>query len=297
MLALAAGAGAQEPSLDTVLARAAAYVAQLPIKLSGIVAEETYVQEIRNSSGRTSGPAPFITRRELTSDFLIVKAPGTERFVEFRDVFEVDRRPVRDRQDRLTKLFLKPSPDTDHIREIVEESARYNIGNIPRNVNTPMMPLLFLQRSYQPRFRFKRSRLQSPNLADMTLAGRGGPTVFRATTEIWIVEFRETRADTVIHTTEGKDFPATGRFWIEPETGAVLMSELVMELGETQATIDVSYQSEPMLGLRVPVEMHERYRARNDRGEGVATYGKFRQFQVTTDEVIGKPPVKPPGSL
>ena len=58
--------------------------------------------------------------------------------------------------------------------------------------------------------------------------------------------------------------------------------------------IDVSYQSEPLLGLRVPVAMHERYRARSDRVEGVATYGRFRQFQVRTDEVIEKPDADAP---
>jgi hypothetical protein len=286
---------AQEPSLDTVLQRAAGYVDQLSRQLSGIVAEESYVQEVKNLSSRNAPPT-VITRRELTSDFLLVKPSGSDRFVEFRDVFEVDGRPVRDRQDRLTKLFLTPSPDTDHAREIVEESARYNIGDITRNVNTPMLPLMFLQKAYQPRFRFKRTGTQSPSLSNLTLAGRGGSAVFRASTEVWVVEFRERKDHTVIHTPQGEDFPATGRFWIEPDSGAVLMSELLMEMGDTDAVINVSYQSEPLIGLRVPVEMHERYRGGGNRVEGVATYGRFRQFQVKTDEVIDKPPVKPPGS-
>lgn len=102
----------------------------------------------------------------------------------------------------------------------------------------------------------------------------------------------------MIHATDGDDFPSAGRFWVEPETGAVLMSELVMEKGDVRAVIDVSYQSEPLLGLRVPVAMHERYRARSDRVEGIATYGKFRQFQVKTDEVIDKPnPDAPPPAV
>jgi hypothetical protein len=300
LAALTASANAQEPSLDTVLKRAAAYVAALNGKFSGIVAEEAYVQQIQNASGRTGGSTPFITRRDLKSDFLLVKPPGTERFVEFRDVFEVDGRPVRDRQDRLTKLFLD-DVDTDRVRAIVEESARYNIGNIPRNINTPMLPLVFLQESFQYRFKFKRTRNASPDLASLILAGRGNNTAFRTEVEVWVIEYRETREDTVIHSTDGDDFPSSGRFWVEPDTGAVLMSELVMEKGDVRAVIDVSYQSEPLLGMRVPVAMHERYRARSDRVEGIATYSKFRQFQVKTDEVIDKPdpdapppPVKPP---
>ena len=300
MVALTASVTAQEPSLDTVLKRAAAYVAALNSKFSGIVSEEAYIQQIQNASGRTGGSTPFITRRDLKSDFLLVKPPGTERFVEFRDVFEVDGRPVRDRQDRLTKLFLE-DVDTDRVRAIVEESARYNIGNIPRNINTPMLPLVFLQENFQYRFKFKRTRNSSPDLGTLILAGRGNNTAFRTEVSVWVVDYRETRDDTVIHSTDGEDFPAAGRFWIEPETGAVLMSELVMEKGDVRAVIDVSYQSEPLLGLRVPVAMHERYRARSDRVEGIASYSKFRQFQVKTDEVIDKPDpdapapaVKPP---
>jgi hypothetical protein len=55
-------------------------------------------------------------------------------------------------------------------------------------------------------------------------------------------------------------------------------------------TINVSYQSEPMLGFLVPIEMRERYRARGGWVEGIAKYGKFRQFQVKTSESVGKPP-------
>jgi len=294
------GVASQEPSLDTVLERAAAYVATFNTKLSGIVAEELYIQEIKNASSRSGTSTPFVTRVELRSDFLLVRPPGVGRFVEFRDVFDVNNRPVRDRQDRLVKLFLDAS-ESDRVEAIVEESARYNIGNIPRNINTPMLPLVFLQESYQYRFRFKRERSGTPDLATLSLAGRGAGAAFKTPADAWVIEFRETRADTVIHTQNGTDFPATGRYWIEPETGAVLMSELVMDQGEVRAVIDVSYQSEPLVGLRVPVAMHERYRARSDRVEGIATYGKFRQFQVNTDEVIEKPnpdapalPVKPP---
>jgi hypothetical protein len=51
-------------------------------------------------------------------------------------------------------------------------------------------------------------------------------------------------------------------------------------------TIDVSYQSEPLLGLLVPIEMREWYdrRRNSSRIEAIATYGRFRQFQVTVDE-------------
>ena len=64
-------------------------------------------------------------------------------------------------------------------------------------------------------------------------------------------------------------------------TGHVLMSELVAEDRAVRATIDVSYQSEPLLGMLVPIEMRERYEGRRDNAltEGHATYGRFRQVR------------------
>jgi hypothetical protein len=95
----------------------------------------------------------------------------------------------------------------------------------------------------------------------------------------------------MIKTEGGEDFPASGRYWIEPQTGTVLLSELVLR-GSTdvQVVIDVSYLGEPILGFRVPLEMRERYRTPDERVEGIATYGRFRQFQVKTAATIGKPP-------
>ena len=78
--------------------------------------------------------------------------------------------------------------------------------------------------------------------------------------------------------------------FLEPATGAVLMSELDMRSAEMDATITVSYQSEPLLGFRVPIAMQEQYRGKREHVDAIARYGRFRQFQVTTSERIGKPP-------
>jgi hypothetical protein len=287
-------ADAPDVSLETVLARAAAYVADFQKQLSGIVAEESYVQEARGEVTARANGVPAVERRTLKSDFLLVRPAGADAHVEFRDVFEVDGEAVRDREDRLTRLFLDRG-NMDRVGAIIEESARYNIGKIPRTVNTPMLPLMFLLESYQHRFRFRRARSSAPALTSLGVAGRRrDAAVFRTTTEMWVIEFDERGRRTVIRTNAGRDFPAAGRFWIDPATGAVLMSELVMKSTAVSAVINVSYQSEPLLGFRVPAEMRERYRARYDGVEGVATYGRFRQFQVRTGEDILLPPVKPP---
>jgi hypothetical protein len=301
---LARPALAQEPSLATVLVRAGAYVAEFQRQFSGIVAEERYAQEIK-AVGRHSPCDAYdmpvamqacrdrLTsplRSELRSDLLLVKPAGAKDWLQFRDVFEVDGLPVRDRTERLTRLFLDPSPSSSHqIETIREDSARYNIGDIERNLNVPLFALSFLAPGHQARFKFTRTADRAPATAAATAApadGRGAP--FHVSTQVWVVEYREVARGTIIHTNRNKDLPARGRFWIEPETGRVLMTELVARNRELRATIDVSYQSEPLVGLLVPIEMREWYDGlrSGSRIEAVARYGKFRQFQVNTNETF-----------
>ena len=277
---------AQEPALRTVMQRAGIYVTELRRQLSSIVSEESYVQEVRPLIERPARTGPSTIRRELRSDFLLVWPAGADRYVEFRDVFEVDGKPVRDRQQRLTALLLDRSPSAGPgIQRIIDESARYNIGTIERNVNTPTLPLLFLEPDNQPRFRFKRVSDHAPAI---TRTPRESSANFTIATEVWVVEYEEVQRKTLIRTSTGRDIPARGRFWIEPATGRVLMSELTADSSAVRATIDVSYQSEPLLGYLVPIEMRERYEGRRDSTliEGNATYGNFRQFQVRTEEHI-----------
>ena len=107
------------------------------------------------------------TTRTLVSDYLQVKIPGYEGWLPFRDVFEVDGQRVRDRQDRLVKLFVQTSPSRalDNAQAIVKESARYNIGGVRRELNFPTLPLWFLEPQNTRRFNFRK-------VGEETLSGR-----------------------------------------------------------------------------------------------------------------------------
>ncbi len=278
----------QEPSLAAVTERLGAYATAFQQRFSNIVAEERYVQDV---TYRNVAPNRFaiVTHRELRSDLLLVRPDGADRYLEFRDVFEVDGRPVRDRQDRLTTLFLHPSASAEgQIQQINRESARYNIGNIERTINTPTLPLQFLLPRNQQRFRFTRTSKIAPAMGSSSGIPRGV-----------VLEYDEVQRPTLIRTTGGLDLPAHGRFWIDAETGRVLMTELIAEDLMLRATIDVRYEWDPRAELMVPADMHERYDARQDGAviRGVATYGRVRQFQVQADERLGpaeRVPVEPP---
>jgi hypothetical protein len=279
------------PSLDTVLQRAAAYVADFHRQLSSIVAEERYVQDWRQISASRAAAARNIAHRELLSDLLLVKPEGGRAWMEFRDVFEVDGSPVRERDQRLVKMFLEPSASTDEqIGKILNEGARFNIGDIKRNVNTPIFPLLFLEAANHYRFKYKQTGDRRPAAAAAEPAPLDG--AFRVSTEVWVIAYEEKASHTMIRTDGEKDLPSKGRFWIDPATGRVLMSELTVDNRNIRATIDVSYQSEPLLGLLVPIEMRERYQGKSNGSlvEGRASYGRFRQFQVKVDETLA--PIK-----
>ena len=273
---------AQDPLiLGTILSRAADYVVGFRLALSGIVAEEHYRQLVRSPTTASGRLGAFRRdRRELRSDFLLVRPEGEDHYFEFRDVFEVDGRPVRDREERLSRLFLDRSgASSRQIQEITNESARYNIGSVERTLNTPTLALLLLDPRYQPTVTFSLTNETTPVL-DLDLGDiLDSPNVLT-------VEFIEQGRDTLVRGQRNIRLPAVGRFWIEASTGVVVASELVVDASDVNAIVDVRFGLEPNIGLHVPLEMRERYEGVRDgvRIDGTATYAKFRQFLVQVDE-------------
>jgi hypothetical protein len=270
------------PPLQTILARVTDYVIHYESAIQGIVAEEFYVQDSDKSD------RPFVTHRELKSDLLLVRSEGSDYgYVQFRDVFQVDGEAVRDRGDRLTKLFLDPSITVRRrAAEIMSESARYNIGSVERNINVPVIALMLMDPMYRSHFKYSvdTDRKGVPH-------GMPKSPAFTLAADAWAIEFEETATPTVVRG-DDQDAKSHGRVWVDPGTSRVLMTELIVEAKTVRSTIRVSYQSEPIEGVLVPVEMRETYvvKKRFYTLEGTATYGNFRQFGVTTVETIAPPP-------
>ena len=267
----------QEPALAAVLTQATRYVDELHRKLAGVVMEERYEQRSRVPP-QYARQIPRIGRVTLLSDYLLVQPRGSERHLGFRDVFAVNGRAVRDREQRLTELFLDRSASVDRrIQGIVADSARYNVGDVERNINTPTMALLFLNSAYKDGFDFRRGTEAATSLG-IDAPGRGSG--------LWVVDYEETGSITVIRGRDDQRLPVRGRYWIEPATGRVFLSELVLDADSLEALITVRYEANDTLGHFVPVEMRERYRNRLSGSliEGTATYTRFRRFQVLIEE-------------
>jgi len=273
-LVLAPAARAQSAFSD-VLARAGAYVESFQRNFGSVVAEERYEQTIQRTLGAngsvvqrgSGGPVHTV----LVSDFLLVQVPG-EGWLPFRDVFERDGKQLRDREERLAAIFLTGSRTAiEQARAIMNEGARYNIGNIDRNINVPTLPLPFLTPLHRHRFAFKAGKRDDGD-------------------EGVVIEFRETARPTFITTTGGRDLPVTGRFWVDEQAGTVLRTELHALDTSVEAHITVTYHHDSGTGLMVPGRMEERYRRGRDTMEvrGVATYSRLRRFQVSTSEEIAR---------
>ena len=272
----AANAAAAQTEVSVLVDRAGAYVEQFQRDFGSVVAEERYEQKLHripnptNTSVQQRGGSG-LQETTLVSDFLLVEVKG-EGWLPFRDVFERDGRRVRDREERLAAIFLKGGRNAfDQARAVMDEGARYNIGNINRNINTPTLPLAFLTERHRRRFEFKLGKRDDSD-----------PGVE--------IEFRETGRPTFVATTGGRDLPVSGRFWISEADGTVLRTELnALDTG-VEAHITVTYQKDDGIGLFAPARMEERYRRPRDPMEvqGVATYSRFRRFQVSTSEELAK---------
>ena len=252
-------ARAQSVGKDELLLRTAAYVATFVDKFSNVVAEESYQQE-------TTIPR---RKRILRSDYLFVRFPGDQTWTSFRDVFDVDGKPVRDREERITKLLINPSGDADrHMADIARASARYNLLDIG-TLNHPLLAMAFLQSIYQPHFRF--------NLAGMEKSL--GP-------KVRTVPFQEFQIPTIIKGNSNADVLSHGLAWIDEDTGRILKTELRLGRSSAGVSIITIFKFDEMLGIDVPAEMRDWYPDGTGEVRGVATYGRFRRFQVSTQETL-----------
>jgi hypothetical protein len=264
---------AKSPELEILLGKLSDYVQGYTGHYSALVAEESYRQSV-----------PLERRqRRLRSDLLFVRSEPSAEWVSFRDVFEVDGRPVRDRDLRLEKLFLAPPPEARaRLEAIRDESARYNLSPIVRNINVPLYPLKILLPENLGRFVFslgQAAEVDGVKARSVTFTEVGRPAL------VWDLE--------------GYDVPLQGRFLVEPTTGAIIESTVSARLATYSASIVVRYARNTRMGLWVPAEMKERYSAVVHAGmvrqagesllEGTARYSNFRRFQVTTEEKVAVP--------
>ena len=256
---LSAVLGAQTVKFGDVVARVDRYLDTYEEQLSNVVAEERYEQWVEQgpkASRRTLS-------RTLRSDFALTLTPEGTRRVGYRDTFEMDGVPVRDREERLQGLLA--SGAVGQAARIADQNARFNLGEwlVTRNINVPTFALEIMNPRHRDRFKVRRRGVDA-------IDGRSG----------WLIEFREQNRLTFVRTPEGNDQPARVAALVDIQTGEVLRTVLTFE--RIKASITVFYGHATGIPVPVPIRMAESYVARNGAlVGGEATYANFRQFQTS----------------
>jgi hypothetical protein len=263
-LALAGLAGpivaqTQSPDTATLMRRVGVYASWFVNQFSNVVAEEEYEQRFgTNPRGR-----------RLTSDFMLVGYPGrNDAVLTFRDVREVDGKPIGGQENRITRLFLEPFDDAvRRAQEIHREGLRLSIPN--GRLMDPLTVIGYLQPAYQANFRVSRGgyeRKLGDDIREVSLT----PTANRNQTLL-----RPARA------------------WVSEATGAVVRTELRTGFGASAQVTTTTFGVDPGLRIPVPLEMRDEVPRGRDDFIGIAKYSKFRRFEVRTDATVDVPPANP----
>jgi hypothetical protein len=260
----------------TVLSSAMRYTMNYEQRFALLVADEQYVQELQrplnpganlsrvNPGGGTQGGGA-VSQQIIKSDFLLVQLGGDgEGFMPFRDTYEVKGRKLRDRDDRLLRLFTKNDKGRfEKAAAFSSDSAKHNLGNVARTINFPLLAVMFLHPRVNERFEFTDG-------GEETIGGR----VLRKAI------YKEVARPTLIRTSRGRDLAMTGMIWIDPFNGTVVKTELNAADPVVRTQVTVTFRKDDALDLWVPEKMEEYYKAYSALDDilATATYTNVRKI-------------------
>lgn len=261
-LSIVVSARGQDDAAAALVAGAGRYVEEYERQFPAVVGEVHEQQRIVKADGAVK------RRRELVADVLIIKVGADTS--SFRDVISVDGKPVRNRDERLRKLFLGESRSLDkQARAISAESSRYDIG-VERNMDTLMLPLAILHADRASGFRFVRT---PDGLA-----------------------FTEFRSPAMVRSRSRgaiKDMFLRGSFTIDTVGSRVRSATLTAANDVFELTEDIVYVEDRATQLLVPLRSTETYRPtgnpKGDRTVVMSTFANFRKFKVIVDEQLALP--------
>ena len=259
---VAALAAQRVPSVGDIMQRVGAYVDAYGGRASIVVATERYEQE---AGGNRDAPA----RREIVSEFAIAMIEDSG-WQGFRDVVEVDGKPLADRADRLVRALTSNRGSALAARQLSDESARFNIGRTFRNFNVPTTALFFFASRNLDRFKVSARDVQDG---------------------VWRVRWRETARPTFIRTPRNDSVPTEGELWVNPADGTIRRTRLEVNVRWSPnefggGRVDVSYQFVDAIGMWLPASMDEQWQTTDrygnwERASGHAVYSNYRQFTTS----------------
>jgi hypothetical protein len=262
--------GAQgKPQLADILKTAGTYLSEFSQKVA-VTAEEDYVQR-----DTTTSSAP----RRLQSDVVLVGL-GNGVVIGHRYVHTVDSTKVRERDERLLKLFTgqNPAAGQEPAKKLEEDVEHYYLSPNLRTLDAPGLALEFLREANQPQSTFSIESIKNMDGA-----------------QVAIVKFVERPTSKILPTPDGAQ--TSGKFWIDVANGAVRQTELTVDLREVfRFHVASKFANDATVGFWVPSEVmqdvdvktatnnaHSNMGAGGQLGsrrtfEGRARYSKYRRI-------------------
>ena len=265
VVVLAASVNAQSLPVETLLDRMAAYLHEYENELSSVVADERFQQRVVYTRAYKNGlPVTDDERRRLDSEIGFLRLPGGLDWLGFRDVRKINGKEISASQKRITESLASTTDVMKQARAIADASAQHNLG-VPRTTNVPTAALEIIH----PR-----------NYSAHQFELKGNDTVRK--TKVAVLAFTEKRRPPLVSAYGGQELVSSGRIWLEPASGRIWRVEWIYApaIG-TPSSLRVEFARDDMLGIMVPIEMHENFMViggLNARGDGVAFYTNFRRF-------------------
>jgi len=263
------GFGAEpKPDARAIVDRASRWVQQFERDFITVIADEQYDQF-------ASGPSEADRERRLRSEIVFLRPESGNSWVAVRNVLSyadagAPSVEVSDSADRLRAVLAGGRPQATALRRLGDESARFNIGDFPRNFNTPTFALQFLDDEHRDRFKFR-------------LEGREAI----AGDDVWRLAYHERSHPTIVQA-NFRDTELVGTLWTRASDGAVVRTRMQLtasargEYSGLDTTVTVEYERDEKLNALVPSTMQEEYREpRGHRVTARAAYSNYRIFETS----------------
>ena len=260
--ALAAGVSAwQQPSVDDLLKAGRSYLASYLPRVSGVLLDERYtILEV--SGGRMQVP------NRVSSDILLLNLNGTA--MSLRDAYAISGAKIREAEPRIQKLLGEVTQSRwDQALAYNDDTQKHFLAESVARLNDPLLILRFMSPDDPAKFTYRVEGSKKLN---------GVETVG--------LRFTEIRRDGIKYVLDTRgNASVSGRFWIDPATGAIHQTDFSADSKTENARVTVVYAPVLPLNLLLPSKTIETYEERPVQGGPVpmrqgSTRGGYLKFEA-----------------
>lgn len=154
----------EPPVPKEMLDRVSAWVETFVAGFNSLAAEETLLQTEWNRKGQPSA------RRQIVSDYLVLRLPPSGQLREFRDLIRVDDRAIQGFEERQAKWpRLAAASTADEFGRLLQDPAKHRLVGL-QFANLPLLVTRFAERHREKmKFFFAQDTADEPS--DYTLVG------------------------------------------------------------------------------------------------------------------------------